>query len=670
MNKILTLAAGATVLFGATLGISTQAFAQAAAPATTGAASGPFADVPADHWAYSAVNTLQKAGIVIGYPDGTYGGRRAMTRYEFAVAIARLLPMVQNQIDTSQFVKTGDFQAFQNDVNNRLQQQQAALDALRALVNEFQPELEKLGADVAAINKRLDADEQRLAVVEEEQRRVKINGEFNVIGRSNISDSSTDNTPLDQNGYRIGTKGDKSLFSNINVYHDFLLSIDGRVSDNTHAIVKIDAGNYLSSLGSYESLDPLRDENTTPVADTFSIYQAYIDAPVSFGGMSGAEAQIGRVGEQFTPFTLKAIDPDVYTNLPETNSGDVGVDGLKLGFGAGPAHVQLYAGKNAPIDNAVLDGGPNIFAASGAHRPGSVTAFYGAGGNTFPANAIDQSAGARITVGTPDTFVVGVTGLIARTTGDAGPLVGPYGAPSNIDPYKNKPYNNLSVYGADFSGTLPFVKKSGLTLDGEVAVSPTGLDSRFGNVNSTKGDEAYYGELGYTFGPLVVKGGYKDIYTNFAAPGYWGRLGSWTNPTNVHGGIVSASYAITPDISLVGNGNFFQGQYNVGNTSPLGKNDKLDQYQVGVKYGLSSSSNVDLGYEWVQYDLKNDQHLLTAAGKPTEQYITLGVGHSFSQSASLKLLYQIIDYKDKNTGFDPAGDSKGGVALTQFSVKF
>jgi len=44
------------------------------------AASGPFADVPADHWAYQSVDTLQKAGIVIGYPDGTYGGKRAMTR--------------------------------------------------------------------------------------------------------------------------------------------------------------------------------------------------------------------------------------------------------------------------------------------------------------------------------------------------------------------------------------------------------------------------------------------------------------------------------------------------------------------------------------------------------------------------------------------------------------
>ena len=71
-------------------------FASAALAALTLAAAipamaqGPFSDVPTDHWAYSAVDKLKNAGIVEGYPDKTYGGPRPMTRYEFAVAIARL----------------------------------------------------------------------------------------------------------------------------------------------------------------------------------------------------------------------------------------------------------------------------------------------------------------------------------------------------------------------------------------------------------------------------------------------------------------------------------------------------------------------------------------------------------------------------------------------------
>ncbi len=31
----------------------------------------PFPDVPKDHWAFAAVETVRKAGIIVGYPTGT-----------------------------------------------------------------------------------------------------------------------------------------------------------------------------------------------------------------------------------------------------------------------------------------------------------------------------------------------------------------------------------------------------------------------------------------------------------------------------------------------------------------------------------------------------------------------------------------------------------------------
>jgi len=54
----------------------------------------PAETVPFDHWAYDAVQKLVDQGIIIGYPDGTFRGNRAMTRYEFAMAISRLLDVV------------------------------------------------------------------------------------------------------------------------------------------------------------------------------------------------------------------------------------------------------------------------------------------------------------------------------------------------------------------------------------------------------------------------------------------------------------------------------------------------------------------------------------------------------------------------------------------------
>jgi len=54
----------------------------------------PAETVPFDHWAYDAVQTLVDQGIIIGYPDGTFRGDRVMTRYEFAMAISRLLDIL------------------------------------------------------------------------------------------------------------------------------------------------------------------------------------------------------------------------------------------------------------------------------------------------------------------------------------------------------------------------------------------------------------------------------------------------------------------------------------------------------------------------------------------------------------------------------------------------
>ena len=39
--------------------------------------SPPFPDVPRNHWAFEAVERVRKAGIMIGYPDGTFGGPAA-----------------------------------------------------------------------------------------------------------------------------------------------------------------------------------------------------------------------------------------------------------------------------------------------------------------------------------------------------------------------------------------------------------------------------------------------------------------------------------------------------------------------------------------------------------------------------------------------------------------
>lgn len=93
------------------------------------AASNPFEDVPADHWAYDAVAQLAADGVVEGYGDGSYRGSQEITRYEMAQMVARAMAKHPSGAD------------------------KALVDKLAA---EFADELNNLGVRVAALEKKVD----------------------------------------------------------------------------------------------------------------------------------------------------------------------------------------------------------------------------------------------------------------------------------------------------------------------------------------------------------------------------------------------------------------------------------------------------------------------------------------------------------------------------------
>jgi len=97
------------------------------AASTAFAASNPFEDVPADHWAYDAISQLAADGVIEGYGDGTFRGNQEITRYEMAQMVARAM------------AKGGG--------------DKALIDKLAA---EFADELNNLGVRVAALEKKVD----------------------------------------------------------------------------------------------------------------------------------------------------------------------------------------------------------------------------------------------------------------------------------------------------------------------------------------------------------------------------------------------------------------------------------------------------------------------------------------------------------------------------------
>jgi len=58
---------------------------------TTAFAANPFSDVTPDSWAYQSVSQLASAGIINGYPDGTFKGQKDITRFEMAQMIAKAM---------------------------------------------------------------------------------------------------------------------------------------------------------------------------------------------------------------------------------------------------------------------------------------------------------------------------------------------------------------------------------------------------------------------------------------------------------------------------------------------------------------------------------------------------------------------------------------------------
>ena len=129
------------------------------------ALANPFVDVPLNHWAYDAVQSLAAKGIVIGYPDGTFGGNRTLTRYEFAEATARVMAYVEGM----------DFASAED------------VAILEKLAIEFADELASLGVTVADLEAAVGANSEAIAAMEGTVAKhekffdpVKITGDINV----------------------------------------------------------------------------------------------------------------------------------------------------------------------------------------------------------------------------------------------------------------------------------------------------------------------------------------------------------------------------------------------------------------------------------------------------------------------------------------------------------
>lgn len=152
LSALLAVAAAAPAVVAPTLVAPAQAQDRA-----------EFQDVPREHWAYPALQKLAAAGVLEGYPPtGDFRGQRAMTRYEFAVAIARILERVTTvQLPPQQADLSGRVAALEARAVPDITRAQVN-DLIAALRREFADELARLGGRVDVLETRVTTLENRV----------------------------------------------------------------------------------------------------------------------------------------------------------------------------------------------------------------------------------------------------------------------------------------------------------------------------------------------------------------------------------------------------------------------------------------------------------------------------------------------------------------------------
>lgn len=150
---------------------------------TTAFAANPFSDVTPDSWAYQAVSQLANAGIVNGYPDGTFKGQNNITRYEMAQMVAKAMA---NQ--------------------DRANAEQQAM--INRLADEFSNELNNLGVRVARLEDRVGnvkvTGDARLRYRDAEHEKSKFDARARVQFNAKVNDRTDAVVRLSSGNFELG----------------------------------------------------------------------------------------------------------------------------------------------------------------------------------------------------------------------------------------------------------------------------------------------------------------------------------------------------------------------------------------------------------------------------------------------------------------------------------
>ncbi len=381
-------------------------------------------DVKPTDWAFQALQSLvERYGCIVGYPDKTFRGNRALSRYEFAAGLNACLDKIQELIAaaTADFVKKED------------------LEVVKKLQEEF-------AAELAALRGQVESLEVRTATLEKQQfsTTTKLFGQVvaGIQGRSKNSFQTFGNRFDDPN-------------TEINLTANTQLSLLTQFSPKSLLLIGLQAGNGGGSIPSLENF-----------------------ARLGYQGDTGNTLQLSDVTyRQLIGSKLAVIVGAVGVNPVNVFRGVNRVQGA--GFGP----LSLLAQRN-PIIN--IGGGRTGLGLDWQFAPiASLQAVYTAGDANNPENGLfggqngETTVGAQLVVSPVRSLDISLqylnayspVGRLSTGVGDDQlALLGPnFRAPITTNA---------------FGGTLEWRATRNVTLGGWVGYTTSTLNGRSGNVET------------------------------------------------------------------------------------------------------------------------------------------------------------------------------------------
>jgi hypothetical protein len=341
-------------------------------------------DVNPTDWAFQALQSLvERYGCIAGYPNGTYRGNRALTRYEFAAGLNACLDRVNELIGTA----TADLVRKED------------LVTLQKLQEEF-------AAELATLRGRVDAVEARAAELEANQfsTTTKLNGEAIIagIGATGGAPGRDDPNIILVNRVRLNLNtsftGKDLLITGLQA-HNFLGGVTGSGSLQESLGLSSNLLSASSARTSFEPQFPGLDVKTLTAneANDIQLYKLVYIFPVAkqLTLFAGPAAEVSDAFPAITPFygegqeaisRFASLNPVVRVSGGTSGSGLASAAGFIFNLSKQLDLRALYGSANANIPSSAADilpgvsntplgagvfGGSSVVAAQLTFRPSS-----------------------------------------------------------------------------------------------------------------------------------------------------------------------------------------------------------------------------------------------------------------------------------------------------------